>query len=119
VGQSRTKKVYYEYMMKYAPMEKHQRERQSRTCSSPPDCTIHEWRTGKPAKYATRVRESVTNGARVLLKTDLSAGHFSASDRYQHFKQTAFRTRLHARVSRPGWIRQAHVGKVRQSSDSC
>lgn len=80
---------YYEYMMKYAPME-------NINASDKPDVLItaglHDPRVAywEAAKYATRVRESVTNGARVLLKTDLSAGHFSASDRYQHFKQTAF-----------------------------
>jgi oligopeptidase B len=82
-------KVYFDYMLKYAPMENIKK-------SDKPDVLItaglHDPRVAywEAAKYATRLRESVTNGARVLLKTDLSAGHFSASDRYQHFKQTAF-----------------------------
>jgi len=66
------------------------------TSSAKPDVLItaglHDPRVAywEAAKYAARLRESVTNGSRVLLKTDLSAGHFSASDRYQHYKQTAF-----------------------------
>jgi len=41
------------------------------------------------AKYAARMREATTPEARVLLKTDLDAGHFSASDRYKYFKEKA------------------------------
>ena len=80
---------YFEYMRTYAPME-------NITRGAKPDVLItaglHDPRVAywEAAKYAARVRDSVTNGARVLLKTDLSAGHFSASDRYQHYKQTAF-----------------------------
>ena len=80
---------YFDYMMKYAPMENIMK-------SDKPDVLItaglHDPRVAywEAAKYAARLRDSVTNGARVLLKTDMSAGHFSASDRYKHFKQTAF-----------------------------
>ena len=41
------------------------------------------------AKYAARMREATTPEARVLPKTDLDAGHFSASDRYKYFKEKA------------------------------
>ena len=81
--------VYYDYMRKYSPME-------NIAPGAKPDVLItaglHDPRVAywEAAKYASRLRESVTNGSRVLLKTDLSAGHFSASDRYQHYKQTAF-----------------------------
>ena len=80
---------YFDYMLKYSPMENIRK-------SAKPDVLItagfHDPRVAywEAAKYAARVRDSVTNGARVLLKTDLSAGHFSASDRYKHFKETAF-----------------------------
>ena len=81
---------YFDYMMKYAPMEN------IRPMEVAPDVLItaglYDPRVAywESAKYAARLRDAVKNGARVLLKTDLSAGHFSASDRYQHFKQTAF-----------------------------
>ena len=42
------------------------------------------------AKYAARLREATTNDARTLLKTDLDAGHFSATDRYQHIRERAY-----------------------------
>ena len=59
------------------------------------------------AKYAARMRDAATNGAfgdgdcegegeggeapsRILLKTDMDAGHFSATDRYKRFKERAY-----------------------------
>jgi len=38
-----------------------------------------------------RLREMKTNPTSpVLLKTDMSTGHFSASDRYKYIRETAF-----------------------------
>ena len=48
------------------------------------------------AKFAQRLRVAVEEsqgagaGRRVLLKTDLTSGHFSASDRYALLKEYAF-----------------------------
>lgn len=45
------------------------------------------------AKYAARLRDAANEAgcaSRVLLKTDLAAGHFSATDRYHYFKERAF-----------------------------
>ena len=43
------------------------------------------------AKYAARLREAQNSEKnKILLKTDLSAGHFSASDRYKYFKEKAY-----------------------------
>jgi oligopeptidase B len=36
------------------------------------------------------LRDLKTDSNPVLLKTDLSSGHFSASDRYKFIKETAF-----------------------------
>jgi oligopeptidase B len=46
----------------------------------------------EPAKWASRLRAATTNYAThsVLLKIDLNAGHFSASDRYRYWRETAF-----------------------------
>eukprot|EP00929_Paragymnodinium_shiwhaense_P041617 TRINITY_DN21604_c0_g1_i2.p2 TRINITY_DN21604_c0_g1~~TRINITY_DN21604_c0_g1_i2.p2 ORF type:complete len:102 (+),score=25.16 TRINITY_DN21604_c0_g1_i2:388-693(+) len=48
----------------------------------------------EPAKYAQVLRERRTNptddGREVLLKMDLGAGHFSASDRYKYLKELSF-----------------------------
>ena len=48
----------------------------------------------EPAKWAQHLREKRTNrpgdGHDVLVKMDLSAGHFSASDRYKYLSELAF-----------------------------
>ena len=41
-------------------------------------------------KWAQVLRAKITNGEDVLLKMDLAAGHFSASDRYKKLRETAF-----------------------------
>ena len=46
----------------------------------------------EPAKWVSKLRYLSENKNEnfVLLKTDMSAGHFSASDRYKYIKETAF-----------------------------
>jgi oligopeptidase B len=44
----------------------------------------------EPAKFVARLRATKTNGSPVVFKTDMSSGHFSASDRYKFIKETAF-----------------------------
>ena len=42
------------------------------------------------AKWVAKLRSLKTDKNSLLLKTDLSSGHFSASDRYKFLKETAF-----------------------------
>lgn len=44
----------------------------------------------EPAKWVAKLREMKTDDRPLLLKTDMSSGHFSASDRYKFLKETAF-----------------------------
>jgi oligopeptidase B len=44
----------------------------------------------EPAKWVAKLREMKTTDSPLLLKTDMSSGHFSASDRYKFLKETAF-----------------------------
>jgi oligopeptidase B len=44
----------------------------------------------EPAKYAQRLREVAAEPGSILLKTDMGAGHFSFSDRYQGEREKAF-----------------------------
>ena len=46
----------------------------------------------EPAKWVSKLRYYSENANKdfVLLKTDMSAGHFSASDRYKYIEETAF-----------------------------
>ena len=51
-------------------------------------CSLAYW---EPAKWVAKLREYRTNSPEVplLLKTDMSTGHFSASDRYKYIRETA------------------------------
>ena len=40
--------------------------------------------------WAQVLRERVANGEDVLLKMDMAAGHFSASDRYKKLRERAY-----------------------------
>ena len=44
----------------------------------------------EPAKWVAKLRATKTDENLLLLKTDMSSGHFSASDRYKFIKETAF-----------------------------
>lgn len=44
----------------------------------------------EPAKWVAKLREHSTSDHDILLKTDLSSGHFSASDRYRYLRERAF-----------------------------
>ena len=44
----------------------------------------------EPAKWAQVLRATVANGDDILLKIDLTAGHFSAADRYRYLREMSF-----------------------------
>jgi oligopeptidase B len=45
----------------------------------------------EPAKFAAELREKqMPDSGPVCVKMDMSAGHFSASDRYKYLKEMAF-----------------------------
>ena len=51
------------------------------------DPRVQYW---EPAKWVARLRERNTGDKPILLKTELDAGHFSASDRYKLLRERAF-----------------------------
>lgn len=44
----------------------------------------------EPMKFVAKLREMKTDKNELLFKTDLTSGHFSASDRYKYLKEAAF-----------------------------
>ncbi len=44
----------------------------------------------EPAKWVSKLRSLKTDQNQVLLKMDLDAGHFSASDRYKYIREKAY-----------------------------
>ena len=74
-------KAYYDYMKQYCPY--------TNVCSQDyPSLLVtaglHDPRVAywEPAKWVAKLRELKTDSNPFLFKTDLSSGHFSASDRY-------------------------------------
>jgi oligopeptidase B len=45
----------------------------------------------EPAKWTARLRATKTNGNRLLLKTNMGAGHGGASGRYDFLREIAFK----------------------------
>jgi oligopeptidase B len=82
-------KVYYDYMLSYSPYD-------NITAKAYPnmlitaglnDPRVQYW---EPAKFAARLRACKRDHNRLLLKTNMGAGHFSFSGRYDYLKDVAF-----------------------------
>lgn len=81
---------FFSYMMEYCPMQNVRNVKY-------PSCLmtggLHDPRVAfwEPAKFAANLRHNQIEGSGpVCLKMDLSAGHFSASDRYKYLRELAF-----------------------------
>ena len=80
---------YYEYMKSYSPMENVGKLAYPAILVTAGlyDPRVAYW---EPTKWAQVLRAKVANGDDVLVKMDLAAGHFSASDRYRYLRELAF-----------------------------
>jgi oligopeptidase B len=80
---------YFDYMLEYSPYDN------VRDGAYPDllvlaglnDPRVHYW---EPAKWVARMRDHDTGEKRLLLKTNMGAGHGGASDRYDRLKEIAF-----------------------------
>ena len=87
---------YYGYMSEYSPMENIPKKNLKPHFGRKPEVLItsglHDSRVAywEGAKYAARLRAETSHGSRILLKVDMAAGHFSASDRYKYFKERSY-----------------------------
>jgi oligopeptidase B len=81
--------TYYDYILSYSPYD-------NVTATSYPhllitaglnDPRVQYW---EPAKWAAKLRSSKTDANRLLLKTNMGAGHGGASGRYDFLKEIAF-----------------------------
>ncbi len=79
----------YRYMRSYSPYDNVERQ------SLPPmlvtaglnDPRVNYW---EPAKWVAKLRALKTDNHLLVLKTNMGAGHFGASGRYERHKETAF-----------------------------
>jgi oligopeptidase B len=82
-------KVYYDYMKSYAPYENVAAQAYPAILITAGlnDPRVSYWES---AKWAAKLRALKTDDRVLLLKTNLGSGHFGASGRYEHLKETAF-----------------------------
>jgi oligopeptidase B len=82
-------KKYFEYMLSYSPYENVKRQAYPNilVTSGLYDPRVAYW---EPTKWVARLRDLKSDQNEILLKMDLSSGHFSASDRYHYLREKAF-----------------------------
>ncbi|KAG7388280.1 hypothetical protein PHYPSEUDO_012806 [Phytophthora pseudosyringae] len=82
-------KAYFEYMLSYSPYENVRQQAYPNVLvtSGLYDPRVAYW---EPTKWVAKLRDMKSDQNEVLLKMDLSSGHFSASDRYHYLKEKAF-----------------------------
>ncbi|TMW66488.1 hypothetical protein Poli38472_004253 [Pythium oligandrum] len=80
---------YFQYMLSYSPYEnvKAQAYPTILVTSGLFDPRVAYW---EPTKWVAKLRDTKSDQNDVLLKMDLSSGHFSASDRYHYLREKAF-----------------------------
>ncbi|HXV86401.1 MAG TPA: S9 family peptidase, partial [Gemmatimonadales bacterium] len=83
------KKDYYDYMLSYSPYDNVEAKAYPHllVTTGLHDSQVQYW---EPAKWVARLRALKTDQNRLLLKTNMAAGHGGASARYQRYRDTAF-----------------------------
>lgn len=80
---------FHDYMLKYSPVDNVEAKPYPSILVT---AGLHDHRVAywEPLKWVAKLRALKTDKNPLLLKTDMSAGHFSASDRYKFLRETAF-----------------------------
>jgi len=83
------KKEYYDYILSYSPYDNIEAKDYPHilVITSLHDSQVQYW---EPAKWVAKLREMKTDSNRLLLKTNMDAGHSGASGRFKHHQETAF-----------------------------
>ena len=81
---------YFDYMLSYSPYDNVREQAYPHILIT---CGLNDPRVAywEPAKWASKLRTLKTDDNQILLKTELEAGHFSASDRYKYIKETSLK----------------------------
>ena len=82
-------KKYYDYMLSYSPYDNVEAKAYPNllVLTGLHDSQVQYW---EPAKWVAKLRALKTDQNRLLLKTNLEAGHGGASGRYERYRETAF-----------------------------
>ena len=83
------RKEDYEYMLSYSPYDNvtEQAYPHLLVTTGLHDSQVQYW---EPAKWVAKLRRMKTGGNRLLLKTNMDAGHGGASGRFRRYKELAF-----------------------------
>ena len=83
-------KDYYDYMLSYSPYDQLEAKDYPNllVTTSLQDSQVQYW---EPAKWVAKLRALKTDQNRLLLKTEMQAGHGGVSGRYKRYEDTAFR----------------------------
>jgi oligopeptidase B len=81
-------KPYYDYMLSYSPYDNVRRQSYPNllVTTGLSDSQVQYW---EPAKWVAKLRALKTDDHRLLLKTNMSAGHFGASGRFEQYREEA------------------------------
>jgi oligopeptidase B len=82
-------KEYYNYMLSYSPYDNVEAKEYPHilVTAGLNDPRVQYW---EPAKWLARLRVTKTDHNRLVMKTNMGAGHFGASGRYEYLKEIAF-----------------------------
>ncbi len=82
-------KTYYEYMVSYSPYDQIAAQAYPHllVTTGLHDSQVQYW---EPAKWVAKLRRMKTDRNRLLLHTNMDAGHGGASGRFQRYKELAF-----------------------------
>lgn len=80
--------TYYDYMLSYSPYDNVASRPQPNllVTAGLHDSQVQYW---EPAKWVARLRAVKQDGNRLLLKTNMEAGHFGASGRFRYYREVA------------------------------
>lgn len=83
-----TDRQYYDYMLSYSPYDNVEAKEYPHllVTTGLHDSQVQYW---EPAKWVARLRAKKTGPQRILLRTEMSAGHGGASGRFRRLRETA------------------------------
>ncbi len=82
-------KTFYDYMLSYSPYDNIEAKNYPHilVTAGLNDPRVAYW---EPAKWTAKLRDYKTDNNKLLLQTNMGAGHSGASDRYELLRETAF-----------------------------